>query len=349
MSEKIKVLCVEDEQDIRENIVEILRDEGFEVFEAQDGKHGFELFQRAKPDIIISDIMMPQIDGYGLLKLVRESKTAGNSLIPFIFLTALGQKDDIIKGTNLSANDYLIKPIDFDLMIAKVKEKVGNYTKAQESHQRNITNLKNQVVAALPNDLNYYLDIITNVADSLKQQPYGPLPHRRYVEDLEKIYLNAVKLRSAIKNSFDEATIDNRLNVNEEVLASFNFLQEMVASLSDKFKSRIELETPFNIEEMPKIKIDRNALLEALRKILAGMFKFDEKAILRISLILDHMNQLVVIFYLDSVIKTGLVNGLDAEQISKILDSQNCRFEVVETRENTAVLVVPSYRIIDAR
>lgn len=349
MSEKIKVLCVEDEQDIRENIVEILRDEGFEVFEAQDGKHGFELFQRAKPDIVISDIMMPQLDGYGLLKLVRESKTAGNPLIPFIFLTALGQKDDIIKGTNLSANDYLIKPIDFDLMIAKVKEKAGNYAKVQESHNRNITNLKNQVVAALPNDLNYYLDIITNVADSLKQQPYGPLPHRRYLEDLEKIYLNAVKLRSAIKNSFDEATIDNRLNANEEILASFNFLQEMVASLSDKFKSRIELETPFNIAEMPKIKIDRNSLLEALRKILAGMFKFDEKAVLRINLILDHMNQLVVIFYLDSTIKSGLVNSLDAEQISKILDSQNCRFEVVETRENTAVLVVPSYRIIDVK
>jgi len=349
MAEKIKILCVEDEQDIRENIVEILRDEGFEVFEAQNGKHAFEVFNAAKPDVIISDIMMPELDGYGLLKMIRESKNGNSSLVPFIFLTALGQKDDIIKGTNLSANDYLIKPIDFDLMVAKVKEKAANYSKVQESHNRNITNLKNQVVAALPNDLNYYLDIITNVAQSLKEEPYGPLPHRRYAQDLDKIYLNAVKLRSAIKNSFDGATIDSRLNSNEEVLAIFNFLQEMVGSLSDKFKNRIELETPFNLEEMPKIKIDCAVLLESLRKILAGMFKFDEKAILRISLILDHMNQLVIIFYLDSAVKNGLSDSLDAAQISKILDSQNCRFEVVETRENTAVLVVPSHRIIDTK
>ena len=78
MSEKIKVLCVEDEQDIRENIVEILRDEGFEVFEAANGKQGFEVFMQQKPDLIISDIMMSELDGYGLLKMVRESKNVRN-------------------------------------------------------------------------------------------------------------------------------------------------------------------------------------------------------------------------------------------------------------------------------
>lgn len=346
MAEKIKILCVEDEQDIRENIAEILRDEGFEVFEAHNGKHALEIFQTTKPDVVISDIMMPELDGYGLLKMIRESKNGNSSLVPFIFLTALGQKDDVIKGTNLSANDYLVKPIDFDLMVAKVREKAANYAKAQESHNRNIANLKNQVVAALPNDLNYYLDIITNISQNLKQEPYGPLPHRRYVEELDKIYLNAVKLRSAIKNSFDSATIDSRLNSNEEVLAIYNFLQELIGSLSDKFKNRIELEKPFDQAAMPQIKIDRAIFVESLRKILAGMFKFDEKAVLRISLITDHMNQLVMIFYLDSALKNGLTDSLDGVQISKILDSQNCRFEIVETRENTAVLVVPSHRII---
>jgi DNA-binding response OmpR family regulator len=124
---KIKILCVEDEQEIRENIAEILRDEGFEVFEAENGRVGFDSFLQNKPDLVVSDIMMPEVDGYALLKAIREGKNVKNNLVPFIFLTALGQKDNVVKGVNLSANDYLVKPIDFDLMIAKIKEKTENF------------------------------------------------------------------------------------------------------------------------------------------------------------------------------------------------------------------------------
>ena len=112
---KIKILCVEDEKEIRENIAEILRDEGFEVFEAENGKKGYESFVQNKPDLVVSDIMMPEIDGYSLLKMIREGKSIRNNNIPFIFLSALGQKENIMKGVDLLANDYLIKPVDFDL------------------------------------------------------------------------------------------------------------------------------------------------------------------------------------------------------------------------------------------
>ena len=172
---KVRILCVEDEQDIRENIAEILRDEGFEVFEADNGKRGYESFIKNTPDVVISDIMMPELDGYGLLKMIRENKTIRNSSVPFIFLSALGQKDDVIKGVNLSANDYLIKPIDFDLMIAKIKEKTSNLIKVQEVHDRSIKNIKSQVATILPSKLFSYLDIITQIAAVLKSEPYGPL------------------------------------------------------------------------------------------------------------------------------------------------------------------------------
>ena len=131
---KIKVLIVEDERDIRENMVEILRDEGFEVVEAENGRQGFEVFLQQKPDVIISDIMMPEVDGYGLLSLIRENKNIRNNNVPFIFLSALGQKENVIKGVDLSANDYLVKPVDFDLMIAKIREKTVNASRVAESH-----------------------------------------------------------------------------------------------------------------------------------------------------------------------------------------------------------------------
>ena len=342
-NKKIKILCVEDEIDIRENIVEILRDEGFEVFDAENGQRGFEVFLQTNPDIVVSDIMMPEVDGYGLLKLIRESKSK-HKLVPFIFLSALGQKDDVLKGIKMSANDYLVKPIDFDLMIAKIHEKIENRSKVQEGHQQNVKNLKQQVSTILVSDAFSYLDVITNAASLLKEEPFGPLPHRRYIEEFNKIYANAVKLRSAIKNSLDGDAIDNRLNSDEEIFSLYDFLNDLTSGLSDKFKNRIDLEKPS--DDFRKVKLDSSVILEALRKIMAGMFKLDEKSSLNIHLMQDHLDQIIVIFYFNSSQKHALDDAINESQISKILDRQNCRFEIVENRDNTAILTIPSYRLV---
>jgi len=344
---KIKVLCVEDEQEIRENIVEILRDEGFEVFEADNGKHGFEAFMQHNPDIVVSDIMMPEIDGYGLLQLIRENKNVRNNTVPFIFLTALGQKENVVKGVASLANDYLVKPIDFDLMIAKIKEKTANALRVKVKHDGNIKNLKNQVSIILPAELSAYLEVITQVASVLKTEPYGPFPHRRYLEDIDKIYTNALKLRSSIFNSMDEQVIDSRLNADEEIFAISSFFEEFVSGLSDKFRNNITFEPPMEGTEVPHVKIDRLVLLEAFRKIFAGLFKSDTEGSVSVSVMFDHFDQMVLVFYLNSKIeKLDIKITVDESQISKILDKQNCRFEVVENKEKTAVLTIPSYRLI---
>jgi len=349
MSEKrkIRVLCVEDEKDIRENIADILKDEGFEVFEAANGKLGFESFIENKPDIIISDIMMPEMDGYELLKTVRNNKNTRNNNIPFIFLTALGQKDNVIKGVNLSANDYLVKPIDFDMMIAKVKEKTNNLLKVQESHTQNIKNIKSQVSIVLPAEITSYLDIITQISSILKEEPYGPLPHRRYIEDINKIYINATKIRSTINNSLDESVLDQKLNSNEEIINVINVINKFVSNLSEKFRKNIEVEEPFEAESMPRIKIDRLVLLDAFRKIFAGLFKTDIAAKVNVSIMVDHLNQLVIIFYLQTNQEQIDMNRfLNKEKIAAILENQNCSFEFAEGKENTVVLVIPSHRLV---
>ena len=105
-----KILLIEDNQEIRENIAEILTLANYEIREAAHGKIGVELAKSEKPDLIICDIMMPQLDGYGVLHLLSKNpETAG---IPFIFLTAKSEKEDFRKGMNLGADDYLIKPFD---------------------------------------------------------------------------------------------------------------------------------------------------------------------------------------------------------------------------------------------
>ena len=105
-----KILLIEDNHEIRENIAEILSLADYQILQAEHGKVGVALAQTEKPDLIICDIMMPQLDGYGVLHLL--SKNPATSGIPFIFLTAKSEKEDFRKGMNLGADDYLIKPFD---------------------------------------------------------------------------------------------------------------------------------------------------------------------------------------------------------------------------------------------
>ncbi len=344
---KSKILCVEDENEIRENIADILRDEGFEVFEAENGKKGFEVFMQEKPDLVISDIMMPEADGYALLKMIREAKNIRNNNVPFIFLSALGQKDNVIKGVGLSANDYLVKPIDFDLMIAKVKEKTANALKVQGVHDRNIKNLKNQVAMVLPSELFSYLDIILQTSEILKTSPHGDFLSNKTLEDINRIYINAVKLKSSITNSLDASVIDNKLNSNEEIFAITTFLNEFISGLSQKITSRIEIETPFEVEKMPQIKADKMVLVDALRKILSAMLKLDLEAKITISIMIDHLDQMVIIFYLKSAAEiTNFAGRIDDVQINNILDQQSCRLKVVDDKEKSVVLVLPKHRLV---
>jgi CRP-like cAMP-binding protein/CheY-like chemotaxis protein len=107
---KKKILIIEDNTDIRENVVEILELADFTVFEAENGKIGVELAMKQVPDLILCDIMMPELDGYGVLYLLN--KNPETSAIPFIFLTAKAEKVDLRKGMEMGADDYLTKPFD---------------------------------------------------------------------------------------------------------------------------------------------------------------------------------------------------------------------------------------------
>ena len=105
-----KILLIEDNTDVRENTAEILELAKYNVITAENGKIGVELAAKEKPDLIICDIMMPVLDGYGALHLL--GKQPETATIPFIFLTAKTERTDIRKGMEMGADDYLTKPFD---------------------------------------------------------------------------------------------------------------------------------------------------------------------------------------------------------------------------------------------
>jgi CRP-like cAMP-binding protein len=105
-----QILLIEDNQDVRENIAEILELAGYQVRTAENGKLGVEAAQAQAPDLIVCDIMMPVLDGYGVLHML--AKQPATASVPFIFLTAKAERSDMRKGMEMGADDYITKPFE---------------------------------------------------------------------------------------------------------------------------------------------------------------------------------------------------------------------------------------------
>lgn len=117
-----KILLIEDEPQTRENLALILRMEGFEAVTARNGRIGLEAAAREKPDLILCDVSMPELDGFGVLSALRAApETAG---IPLIFLTARGERQDQRSGMNLGADDYIIKPVEPEDLLAAIQARL---------------------------------------------------------------------------------------------------------------------------------------------------------------------------------------------------------------------------------
>ncbi len=120
-----RILLIEDNPEVRENTAEILELANYEVRTASNGKEGVQMAREEPPSLIICDIMMPELDGYGVLHILsRNSETAG---IPFIFLTAKAEKSDVRKGMNLGADDYLTKPFDEMELLDAIESRLKRY------------------------------------------------------------------------------------------------------------------------------------------------------------------------------------------------------------------------------
>jgi CRP-like cAMP-binding protein/CheY-like chemotaxis protein len=136
-----KILLIEDNPEVRENTSEILSLANYEVITAENGKIGVELAQRESPDLIICDIMMPELDGYGVLHIL--SKKPVTAKIPFIFLTAKTEKTDIRKGMNLGADDYLTKPFDDTDLLNAIEARLFKSAMQQKNYDSTPEGLDN--------------------------------------------------------------------------------------------------------------------------------------------------------------------------------------------------------------
>jgi two-component system sensor histidine kinase/response regulator len=163
-----KILVIEDETAVRENIIELLSEEGYQAIGATDGEEGVRLVWEELPDLIICDILMPKMDGYGVLaRISRESRLAN---IPFIFLTARIGRDEMRTGMTMGADDYIPKPFTRNELLQAISTRLGRLQKLEAVAEKKLTDLRNNITYSLPHELMTPLSVVLGFSELLVDQ-----------------------------------------------------------------------------------------------------------------------------------------------------------------------------------
>jgi len=147
------ILCVEDEADLRRDLVEELEEAGYQVLEAGTGEVALQCLADCRPDLVLCDISMPGASGYAVLRALRDQHD-DRADIPFVFLSALGDPREVVAGKRSGADDYLVKPVDFDVLLATVETRLRQvarfHARSRDELERVRSSFKSMGSADLP-------------------------------------------------------------------------------------------------------------------------------------------------------------------------------------------------------
>jgi signal transduction histidine kinase len=192
-----KILVIEDEAMIRENLIELLESEEFEPIGAGNGKAGIELAKAHLPDLIICDVMMPELDGFGVLNSLRSCQET--STIPFIFLTAKVDKLSMRQGMSLGADDYVTKPFTTVELLDAIAIRLAKTAALQKQTQKNLDELRSNITLSLPHELRTPLNGILGFSELLCDE-WETLERQEIREMAEGINQSAERLFRLIQN-----------------------------------------------------------------------------------------------------------------------------------------------------
>ncbi|MBI5667338.1 MAG: response regulator [Chloroflexi bacterium] len=197
---KATILVVEDDQHLLEGIRDILELDGYNVQIAQNGVEALAVLQgqSGPPDLIVSDIMMPQMDGVELFKTVRQQPQWLN--IPFIFLTAKGERNDIYKGLRLGVDDYIVKPYDPTDLLVKIEGRLLRQKAIADAHIESLSQLKRQILTILNHEFRTPLTFVVAYSDMLNNADANGLNETDVLSYLKGVSAGADRLRNLIEN-----------------------------------------------------------------------------------------------------------------------------------------------------
>jgi DNA-binding LytR/AlgR family response regulator len=226
-----KILIIEDEKSIRDNLRILLEAEKFVIETASNGKEGLEKSIEFNPELIICDIMMPDMDGYQVLQSLSEDSKF--KLTPFIFLTAKIEKSDLRRGMNLGADDYIFKPFDADELLSAVRTRLNKYEQFKAVIEKTKSNSREYSL----------LDkILFRVGDHSISVPVNNILYLNADRQYTNIYsLN--KKHFIVKKSlsdWEEALPQkNFVRVHRSVIVNMNYVDKIEKDLNNHYKIRL--------------------------------------------------------------------------------------------------------------
>lgn len=302
MGEKPCILVVEDNDPIREAIRMILEDEGFRVVTAVDGVEALQKMEQTRPDLILADIMMPRMDGRAFYRAVRERPEWLS--IPFIFLTALGTKEDILLGKEMGAEDYLVKPFDPQDLVRVIRARLRRAQEIQQARAAELDRLKQQIITVLGHELRTPLTYIVGYTD-LALEDLSTLSPNMLQEALGGIKRGAERLSRLVNDLLLLLRLDSGQTAEEIRLLSEvrTDLDDIVRDVVDRYQSQARsagILLEYRVKgPLPPVRICELLFKDALGRLIDNGIKFTLGKGIRVQVTVSAVNDRVQISVAD--------------------------------------------------
>lgn len=276
-----KILVIEDADPLRNDIVEMLGFEGFDVRGADNGRTGVDVAREYHPELIVCDIMMPELDGYEVLEALREDgKTAS---IPFIFLTAKTDRSDIRYGMGLGADDYLTKPFMANELLDTIRARLRRHHTFAEIAERQVQELRESIITALPHELRTPLNTIMGFSEMLATEAPRLKPDEitkwsmhiqesgKRLNHLLENYLMYARVETL---RVDHAQVDELRRQSTDPTAVILMMAEQRAVFHNR---KDDLNTSDIPTILPQVAISEQDMSKIMEELVDNAFKFSKK------------------------------------------------------------------------
>lgn len=274
------ILVVEDDLALLEGVSELLKLSDYQVLTATNGREALGVLEDQRPDLIISDIMMPEMDGYEFHAAVRERPEMFT--IPFIFLTARGEKRDIRRGKASGADDYITKPFDDEDLLVTVESKLKRWAGLQKQRDEEIEDVKHRILLTLSHEFRTPLTYIINYADMLNVTDPSA-SHEDFQEFMSGIRRGAKRLNKLVEDFLVLVELETG-EAREAYLyrrQEFDDTSAWLRVVTRRFQADAEaegLELIIDIpDDLPSIMGDEVYLTDAIGRLLENAIKFSRE------------------------------------------------------------------------
>ncbi|MAX79550.1 MAG: hypothetical protein CL843_05155 [Crocinitomicaceae bacterium] len=277
MAEKITV--IEDNADVRNNIKEILEAEGYQVSIAENGEIGLEIIKRNQPHLVICDIMMPEMDGYQVLEKIRVNPTIAAT--PFVFLTAKTSKEDLSRGMELGADDYIMKPFTIEELISRIRIRLDKRKEVLRRSEEKLKKLTDNLGLPITKEISSPLKTINAISEMIMTEHFN-MDKSEIVEFVTLVNKAGLDLKNIVSKTVNYYQIEKLVNdkeafealKNEQVVDTQAVLKEVLEVVAENYQRASDAVSSI---EQGSIAIPKDYFSQAIKELLSNAFAYSTK------------------------------------------------------------------------